>query len=347
MNPSIADPLLRVEGLTTVYDTDKGPLNAVDDVSFTLEAGKMLGIVGESGSGKTALCRSIIHLFPTTHVHVKGSIFLSGKDLLGLTESELRQIWGTQVAIVFQDPMTSLSPLMRIGKQVSEGLKIHLNLSREAAKKRSVSILRSAGIPDAEERARRYPHQLSGGLRQRAAIAIAIACEPKLLITDEPTTGLDVTIQAQILDLLAQLQHDHKMAIILVTHDVGVAATAADNIAVMYAGRIVEYGPAGNIINNPLMRYTRALLDTSPHLYHQPHARLRTIPGHAPDLTDLAAGCPFLPRCTAAGERCRSDRPGLIPAENDPSHQYACWYPVNQGEDTSDRDASGKDADRT
>ncbi|EQD28415.1 oligopeptide/dipeptide ABC transporter, ATP-binding protein-like protein, partial [mine drainage metagenome] len=154
-----------------VYDTDKGPLNAVDDVSFTLEAGKMLGIVGESGSGKTALCRSIIRLFPTTHVHVKGNVLLSGEDLLGRTESELRQIWGTQVAIVFQDPMTSLSPLMRIGHQVAEGLRIHLNLSRQAAKKRSVSILRSVGIPDAEERARRYPHQLSGGLRQRAAIA--------------------------------------------------------------------------------------------------------------------------------------------------------------------------------
>ncbi|MCL6104835.1 MAG: ABC transporter ATP-binding protein [Actinobacteria bacterium] len=330
LSGTLDEPLLRVENLTTTYDLDKGYIKALDNVSFTLEEGKVLGIVGESGSGKTTLCRSIMRLFSTAHVHTGGSINLAGENLLELTEPMLRRVWGRWVSIVFQDPMTSLSPLMRIGNQVSEGLRIRMSLSRREAKQRAMSILKSVGIKSAKEYFPRYPHQLSGGLRQRVAIAIGVACEPKLLIADEPTTGLDVTIQAQILKLLDKLRYDHKMAIILVTHDVGVAATAADDIAVMYAGRIVEYGPAGTVIRNPLMRYTRALLDTSPHLYHDPHSRLKTIPGHAPDLSNLPAGCPFSTRCVAVGERCHNERPELIGAGDDDTHRYACWHPVDK-----------------
>ncbi len=314
-------PLLEVDNLTTLYSTPDGSatLKAVDSVSFNLESGSLLAVVGESGSGKTALCRSVIRLFPTAQVRLEGKVLLNGSDILSFDSRELRQVWGLKMAIVFQDPMTSLNPLMRIGNQVSEGLRRRLSVPRREARERAISLMESVGIPDAGTRYRQYPHQLSGGLRQRVAIAIAVACDPDLLILDEPTTGLDVTTQARILNLLAALVRDRGMGAILVTHDIDVAAHVATQMAVMYAGRIVEYGIPATVLDHPMMRYTMALLETSPSLHGQAHARLKTIPGHPPDLSSLGPGCPFAPRCESATDRCHKDRPPLVANGADPA----------------------------
>ncbi|MHB8319723.1 MAG: ABC transporter ATP-binding protein [Acidimicrobiales bacterium] len=322
-------PLLRVRSLTTSYVGERGSLRVVDDVSFSLEGGKVLSVVGESGSGKTALCRSIMRLFPTSKVHVDGQVIFDDQQLLELDDLEMSELWGTRIAMVFQDPMSSLNPVMRVGNQVAEGPRRRLHMARSAAKERAISALKSAGIADAKQRYSRYPHELSGGLRQRVAIAIAIANGPKLILADEPTTGLDVTVQAQILSLVNQLSHSAGIAVIMVTHDLAVAASASDDIAVMYAGRVVEIGPAREVIGHPRMRYTEALLLASPRLYQTPHARLNAIAGRPPDPLDLGPGCAFSPRCPHADSRCFEERPELTASSEDPRHLYACWHPAS------------------
>jgi peptide/nickel transport system ATP-binding protein len=322
-----SDPvLLSVRGLTTTFATPTGPLRAVDDVSFDLGRDEVLGVVGESGSGKTVLSRSIMGLLARSRVTVSGSVRLDGVEVVGAREDAMRQLWSTSVAMVFQDPMTSLNPVMRVGRQIDEVLRVRLGLSRAAARARSLELLSLVGIPSPAERYRAYPGQLSGGMRQRVVIAIALAGSPSLLLADEPTTGLDVTIQAQILNLLDELTRRLHMSVILVTHDLGVVATRTSRIMVMYAGRVVESGATADVFTDHRMPYTRALLECSPRVSNAPHTRLAAIAGRPPNLAALPAGCSFAPRCAYATERCHREVPPLVDAT--PGHQYACWNPL-------------------
>jgi peptide/nickel transport system ATP-binding protein len=328
------EKLLVVEELTTTFATPGGPLPAVGGISFDLNTNETLGIVGESGSGKTVLSRTIMGLQPRTNVTVTGSVLLNGHQVVGASEDEKRKYWGTEVAMVFQDPMTSLNPVMRIGKQIDESLRVRLGMSREAAKARAIELLELVGIPSPERRYSAYPGQLSGGMRQRVVIAIALACSPKLLMADEPTTGLDVTIQAQILNLLDELKQRLHMSVILVTHDLGVVATRTSRIIVMYAGRVVEMGDTREVFANHRMPYTRALLESSPKVTNPSHTRLIAIPGRPPNLMNLSAGCSFAPRCGYATDRCHHERPELE-ATGAPGHFFACWNPLPASEGAS------------
>jgi peptide/nickel transport system ATP-binding protein len=319
--------LLAVEDLTTTFATSGGPLRAVSGVSFDLNAHETLGIVGESGSGKTVLSRTIMGLQPRTNVTVTGSVLLNGHQIVGASENEKRKYWGTEVAMVFQDPMTSLNPVMRVGKQIDESLRVRLGMSRAAAKVRAIELLELVGIPSPEQRYSAYPGQLSGGMRQRVVIAIALAGSPKLLMADEPTTGLDVTIQAQILNLIDELKERLHMSVILVTHDLGVVATRTSRIIVMYAGRIVEMGDTREVFAHHRMPYTRALLESSPRVTNPSHTRLMAIPGRPPNLMKLSPGCSFAPRCSFATERCHQERPELESSDS-PGHYFACWNPL-------------------
>ncbi|HLN07263.1 MAG TPA: ABC transporter ATP-binding protein [Acidimicrobiales bacterium] len=318
--------LLVVRDLTTTFHTPTGPLRAVGGVSFDLEQNETLGIVGESGAGKTVLARTIMGLQPRTNVEVSGSVLLNGFEVVGASEKQKRSIWGLQVAMVFQDPMTSLNPVLRIGNQITEPLRIHLKLSKSEAKETALSLLMQVGIPSPVERYEAYPAQLSGGMRQRVMIAIALACAPRLLMADEPTTGLDVTVQAQILDLLGQLQHDREMAMVLVTHDLGVVATRTDEIIVMYAGNVVERAPTNVLFKSMAMPYTEALLKSTPRIANPSHTRLTAIDGRPPDLLRPPAGCSFSPRCPYAQDKCHREKPPLVEAA--PGHSYACWFPL-------------------
>ncbi len=320
-------PLLEVTDFSAQFPTPDGVVTPVDGVSLTVERGRTLGVVGESGSGKTVLCHAIMGLLPRgTHQH--GSIRLEGEEIVGLGADAMRAYWGAHMAMVFQDPMTSLNPVMRIGHQITESINEHFDLPRHEARDRALELLRSVGIPEPERRLREYPHQLSGGMRQRVMIAVALACGPRLLLADEPTTALDVTIQAQILDLLQDLQRERFMAMILVTHDLGVVAGRADEIAVMYAGRIVERAPTRTLFAGMRMPYTEALFHSIPKLTEASHTRLQAIDGQPPDLLRLSPGCPFAPRCPYARDRCRVEAPPLEPADT-PGHEFACWYPVD------------------
>ena len=319
--------LLSVQNLATSFTTAGGILPAVGGVSFDLLENETLGIVGESGSGKTVLSRTIMGLQPRSNVTVTGSANLNGFEVVGSTEEEKRSIWGTEVAMIFQDPMTSLNPVMKIGKQIDEALRVRLGMNKEDAKKRAIELLELVGIPSPAERYDAYPNALSGGMRQRVVIAIALACSPKLLMADEPTTGLDVTIQAQILNLLDELKEKMKMSVILVTHDLGVVATRTSRIIVMYAGRIVEMGTTADVFNGHRMPYTKALLDSSPKVSNPSHTRLTAIPGRPPNLLKLTDGCAFAPRCSFATEKCHSERPELQDAD-EPGHRFACWNPL-------------------
>jgi len=323
-------PILEVEDLHTSFRTQRGLVKAVDGVSFQVERGKTLGIVGESGSGKTVLIRSVMGILPSTAVERTGSVRFSGHDIGSLSPSELRDVWGTQMALVFQDPMTALNPVVRVGRQITESLRKRVGLDRAAARDTAVELLKSVGIPSPERRLKAYPHELSGGMRQRVMIAIALACGPRLLLADEPTTGLDVTIQAQILDLLGTLQRERSMAMILVTHDLAVVAGRTDEIAVMYAGRIVEQASTSVLFSRTRMPYTEALLASIPRLSEPSHTRLRAIPGRPPDLALLAQGCSFAPRCAYVQDRCREEVPPLRTAG--PGHRFACWFPVGSPE---------------
>jgi peptide/nickel transport system ATP-binding protein len=326
-----AGALLDVTDLRTSFKTPRGRVRAVDGVSLTLDRGRALGIVGESGSGKTVLSRSIMGLLSGRSVERTGSIRFEGQELIGRTGKEMRHIWGQEMSMIFQDPMTSLNPLMKIGKQITEPLKAHLDMKGAAATRTAEQLLRDVQIPEAERRLGQYPHELSGGMRQRVMIAIALACGPTLLFADEPTTALDVTVQAQILELIGRQRRERNMSLVLVTHDLGVVAGHTDEIAVMYGGRIVEKAPTTTLFADMKMPYTEALMASIPKLDDPPHSVLRTIAGRPPDLVNPPPGCRFAPRCPYVRERCTVEEPPLI-ATDDPEHTYACWYPVGSPE---------------
>ena len=319
--------LLDVRDIRTHFKTPRGIVRAVDGVSFTLDRGDTLGIVGESGSGKTILSRSIMGLLPTKSAIRSGEVLFEGTDISKLSIKEMRRFWGKEMSMIFQDPMSSLNPLMKIGKQIREPLKVHLGMSEADASATAERLLMDVRIPEAAQRLNQYPHELSGGMRQRVMIAIALACGPTLLFADEPTTALDVTIQAQILDLIEEQRKDRNMSVILVTHDLGVVASHTDVIAVMYGGKLVEKAPTRELFANMKMPYTEALLESIPKLEDKSHTRLQVISGRPPDLVNPPKGCRFSPRCPYVRERCLDEEPPLIPAEK-PEHTYACWYPV-------------------
>lgn len=323
-------PLLEIKDLITVFDTNRGRIKAVDGVSLTLQAGETLGIVGESGCGKTMLALSIMRLIPANGNIINGSVSFQGQDLLKLSPEEIRARRGNEIAMIFQEPMTSLNPVIRIGEQIAEAIRLHQKLSAKEAMALSIQQLREVGITDAEKRARDYPHQMSGGMRQRVMIAMAMSCHPQLLLADEPTTALDVTIQAQILALISELKKKNNMAVILITHDLGVVAQTADNVAVMYAGKIVESARADEIFANPLHPYTRGLIDSLPDGCREngkdENNHLKTIPGSVPSLYDLGAGCSFQDRCSWADERCIMQEPKLT--EIKAGHFVSCWNAV-------------------
>jgi peptide/nickel transport system ATP-binding protein len=320
------EPLLEVDDLRTYFDTPRGVVKAVDGVSLRVDRGKTLGIVGESGSGKTVLSRSIMNLLPKNNTIREGAVRFEGRNLLTLKPKEMRALWGAEMAMVLQDPMTSLNPVTKIGEQITESLGIHLGEKGKKAKAHAVELLRSVGIPAAERRLGEYPHQLSGGMRQRVTIAIALSCGPKLLVADEPTTALDVTVQRQILDLLEAQQHQRNMGLIIITHDLGVVAGRADEIAVMYAGRIVERAPTRELFARNRHPYTEGLLRSIPRLHQPSHTRLQAIPGRPPDLVSPPPGCPFSPRCNYAQDKCLTDTPPLAP--HAAGHEAACHFPV-------------------
>ena len=306
-----SDVILRVEGLRTHFKLRSGILKAVDGVSFTLREGRTLCIVGESGSGKTVTSLSIMRLIDPPGRIVDGQVMYRDRDLLSLSETQMEEVRGDRIAMVFQDPMTSLNPAFRVGDQVAEGMIVHQGLDPEQAKTRTIELLGRVGIPHPEARYRDYPHQFSGGMRQRVLIAGAIACGPELLIADEPTTALDVTIQAQILRLLKDIQRSLNSALILVTHDLGVVAAMADEVMVMYAGKVVEYGDVETIFERPAHPYTKGLLQSLVRLEDSRDSALSPIPGMPPDLAALPSGCSFRPRCPVAIERCAQDVPAL------------------------------------
>ena len=331
--PDAAPHLLGVTDLRTTFDTPRGTVVAVDGVSLHVEAGETLGIVGESGSGKTVLARSVLGLVTSRAATTTGSVKLQGRELVGLSPKAMRDVWGVQAAMVFQDPMTALNATMRVGDQITESLRFHLDMSRSEAREMAVALLRSVGIPEPAQRIKVYPHQLSGGMRQRVTIAIALACGPRLLVADEPTTALDVTIQKQILDLLDHQRAERSMGMIIITHDLGVVAGRTKRIAVMYAGRVVERGPTRLLFHERRHHYTDGLLQCIPRLSDAGHTRLSVIPGRPPDLVDLPVGCPFAARCRAAQDRCLSETPTLVDIGD--GHEHACFFPVGtpEGED--------------
>jgi len=329
--PDLDRRLLEVKDLRTHFRTPRGLVKAVDGVSFTLDRGKTLGLVGESGSGKSVLSRSVMQLFPKRNVHTEGEVLFEGRNLAELSPKQMREFWGVEMSMVFQDPMTSLNPVMSIGKQLTEGLRKHLGLSRDEADRTALELLKSVQIPEPEQRLEEYRHQLSGGMRQRVTIAMALACGPKLLFADEATTALDVTVQAQILNLLQDLQEQRDMAMILVTHDLGVVAGRTHDIAVMYAGKIVEKAPTKTLFRNMKMPYTEALLRSIPKIENPSHTRLQAIGGRPPDLISPPKGCNFSPRCPYAQEKCHAEEPPLVQAA-DSDHVYACWFPVGSPE---------------
>jgi peptide/nickel transport system ATP-binding protein len=320
-------PVLEVADLHTSFSSDRGTVRAVRGVSFTLERGRTLGIVGESGSGKSVLSRSIMGLMPSNATRT-GSVRFEGQEILNAPPKTMRGFWGDQMSMVFQDPMTALNPVLRVEQQITESLHEHLDLTKQQGKETALALLTSVGIPEPARRLQMYPHEMSGGMRQRIMIAIALACGPKMLFADEPTTALDVTVQAQILDLLQSLQRDRQMAMILVTHDLGVVAGRAQDIAVMYAGRVVEQASASALFTAVRHPYTEALLESIPKLEMASHTRLEAIGGRPPDLVNLPTGCTFAPRCRYAQDRCLVEEPALVPDATDPTHLVACHFPV-------------------
>ncbi|WP_395152537.1 ABC transporter ATP-binding protein [Ilumatobacter sp.] len=324
-------PLLVVENLKTHFIVPAGAVKAVDGVSLTLERGKTLGVVGESGSGKTILSRSIMGLNVVSNAVTTGSVKYAGMELVGRSPKEMKHLWGVEMAMVFQDPMTSLNPVVKIGRQLTEHVRQHLDMDKKAARNVAIELLKSVRIPEPEARFDNYPHQMSGGMRQRVCIAIALACGPKMLFADEPTTALDVTVQHQILNLLAAQQRDRFMTMIMVTHDLGVVAGRTDEIAVMYAGKVVEKAPTGALFADMHHPYTQALLWSIPKTSQPKHTRLSAIAGRPPDLIKPPPGCKFAPRCPYAQDRCREEEPTLQPAAT-PGHEFACHFPIGTPE---------------
>ncbi|MFZ5631676.1 MAG: ABC transporter ATP-binding protein [Bacillota bacterium] len=321
--------MLEINGLSVRFKTRHGIVGAVNGVSLTLEKGRILGIVGESGSGKSTVLNAILRLLPEKGVFLEGEILYGGVNLFNVSPAKMRDVRGREVSMIFQDPMTTLNPVYTVGSQITESLRVH-GFCRGREKERALELMREVGIPSPESRYREYPHQFSGGMQQRALIAIALACEPKLLLADEPTTALDVTIQAQIIDLLRKINRTHHTSIILVTHNLPLAAELCDEIAVMYAGRIVEKGPAEVILQGPRHPYTMGLLNAVPLPGKNHGARLATIPGTVPDLSDPPPGCVFHPRCPQAGGECARIAPG--PAGAGSRHILWCLKAEKEGE---------------
>lgn len=326
------NPLLEVKGLVTSFKTSHGTFRAVDDISFSVESGRTLGLVGESGCGKSVSSLSIMRLIPQPPGTIEnGEILFKGQDLLKLSEEKMRAVRGNKIGMIFQEPMTSLNPVFTIGNQIEEAIRLHQkDLNKKQVRQRAVEMLTLVGIPSPQTRIDDYPHQLSGGMRQRVMIAMALSCKPDLLIADEPTTALDVTIQAQILDLIRKLQKELGLAMILITHDLGVVAETCHDVAVMYAGKIVEYATVEEIFNSPKHPYTKGLLNSVPHFETgQRRKKLETIPGIVPNLAHLPKGCRFQDRCRQVTEVCHSSHPPLTSLSN--HHSYACYNVSKDG----------------
>ena len=317
------DSLLEVRGLSTEFITGDGIVRAVNDVSFSLKKGEVFGLVGESGCGKSVTVLSLLRLLPKHITRSTGSVRYCGEDLLQLKDKDLQQIRGNKISMIFQDPMTSLNPYMRISEQINESMRVHQKLSRKQARARCLDLLQAVGIKDAAKRMDNYPHEFSGGMRQRVMIAMALACEPEIIIADEPTTALDVSVQVQILDVLQELAQSLGTAVIFITHDLGVVANMCDRVAVMYAGRIIETAPVERLFANPTHPYTRGLLDSVVQLYEKHKGKLRVIEGQPPLLVNMPDACLFFPRCEHARELCRRKRPALL--QLDAAHFSACW----------------------
>jgi oligopeptide/dipeptide ABC transporter ATP-binding protein len=318
--------LLAVSDLEVRFGQRNRLVHAVNGVTFSLAARQTLAVIGESGAGKSVMVRAAMGLLPPTAT-VRGSVLLDGAELIGAPEKQLRAVRGSKIAMVFQDPTRSLNPRMRVGTQIAEALRTHLPLSRPQAKERAVELLSLVRMPTPRTRYNEYPHQLSGGMRQRVMIAIALACRPELLIADEATTALDVTTQAQIMELMLDLQVEMGMALVLISHDMGLAASYTDDILVMYAGRIVEQAPTARLFGNVRMPYTKALLDAIPRVDQPAHTRFAAVQGRPPDLRMLEESCAFHPRCPQAQDRCRAELPTLVGDE--PGHRYACFFPYD------------------
>ena len=318
--------LLSLSNLRITFDTPRGQLAAVRGVDLEILAGESLGVVGESGSGKTVLSRASMGLLTMSTAHRSGTVVFDGQDLSTASQEAVRDTWGTGMAMIFQDPMTALNPVRRIGSQLAEGLRVRLGMSKKEAKKRSIELLQLVRIPDPEKALRKFPNQLSGGMRQRVMIAIALACNPKLLFADEPTTALDVTVQAQILQLLSDLRKELHMSMVLVTHDLGVVAGHTDKIAVMYAGEVVEYAETKELFTNVRMPYTEALLNSIPRLDQKSSGRMAVIEGRLPDPTQQEPGCAFASRCPYVQEKCQVEHPELQKGDN--GHQFRCHFPL-------------------
>jgi oligopeptide transport system ATP-binding protein len=320
----VAEPLLQVKDLHTQFFTEEGVVNAVDGVNYDVQPGEILGLVGESGCGKTVSALSILRLIPNPPGKiVGGEIIFEGEDILKMDEEEVRHIRGNKIGMIFQEPMTSLNPVLTIGRQLTETLELHLKMDKGAATQRAIELLEMVGIPEAKQRIGDYPHQFSGGMRQRVMIAMALSCNPKLLLADEPTTALDVTIQAQILELLTRLTRELGTAVVIITHNLGVVARYADRVNVMYAGRVVETASAAELYGSPRHPYTLGLLKSVPRLDQIRKEKLDPIEGMPPDLMHLGKGCPFRPRCRFSVERCQEENPPLMAVAE--AHSSACW----------------------
>ncbi|MDC0948770.1 ABC transporter ATP-binding protein [Gammaproteobacteria bacterium] len=326
----ITDSVLSVQNLSTEFSTSDGAVYAVNDVSFSLKPGELLGVVGESGSGKSVTMMSLLKLLPTPPARIsQGRVEFNGHNLLELPADQLRQVRGGQIGFVFQDPMTSLNPVFTIGEQLMEPLKVHRGMNRAAARARAIELLQLVNIPAAETRLKSFPHQLSGGMRQRVMIALALSCDPKVLIADEATTALDVTVQAQILELIKELRNKLGMAIVWITHDLGVVAGIADHIMVMYGGQVVEYAPTRALFKSPAHPYTAALLSTLPRMNAGHQQRLKSIAGQPPNLKVPPASCPFAERCSERHARCDTENPGLQTIDGE--HRVGCWLNDGRG----------------
>jgi peptide/nickel transport system ATP-binding protein len=339
----MAERLLEVRGLKVQFATEDGLVQAVDGVDFELDRGQVLGIVGESGSGKSVTSMTMLGLTRDVNSRFEGEVLYKGRNLLELSEDELQEIRGNQLAMIFQDPMTSLNPVYTIGDQIIEAIRVHQGASKQVARRRAAELLRQVGIPNAETRVDDYPHQFSGGMRQRAMIAMALSCNPDVLIADEPTTALDVTIQAQILELIDRLKDEFNSAVILITHDLGVVADIADEIIVMYAGRVVERGGKRQVFYDPQMPYTWGLLGSIPRLDRPKPKRLHSIAGTPPSLINLPRGCKFRPRCPHAFEQCYEE-PQLENRVEDPGHLDRCWLEVEDKRSRREETIAGEAA---
>jgi peptide/nickel transport system ATP-binding protein len=331
----MAERLIEVKGLKVQFATEDGTVKAVDGVDFELQRGQVLGIVGESGSGKSVTAMTLLGLTRDKNTRFEGEVLYKGRDVLQMNEGELQDVRGNEMSMIFQDPMTSLNPVYTIGAQICEAIQIHERADKSAAKRRAIELLKQVGIPNAESRVDNYPHEFSGGMRQRAMIAMALACNPDVLIADEPTTALDVTTQAQILNLMSKLQQDFGSAIVMITHDLGVIAEIADDVVVMYAARVAEQAPVDNLFQRPHHPYTWGLLGSLPRLDVNVE-RLTQIQGQPPSLLNPPHGCRFHPRCPYVMEICKETEPDLLPVSHDPAHFQRCHL----DEETKDREAA-------